>query len=139
MRFSFVARMLMASLVHATALLWSIWATPPTSSASLVAQQDCSNLGAFPTGFSFPSGGGSDTINIFNAQGCSWTVTSHDAFISVTNVNQQDGSGYVNFSVPAYSGPSRVGTITIDAGLYTKTIQVSQQGSAPFSLYRYWN
>jgi hypothetical protein len=122
--------MLMISLVLA---FWSNWIAPPTSSA----QQECFFLTASPTSFSFSIGGGFATISVTNAQGCNWTATSHASFIIVGVPNQQNGT--VNFSVPVNSGPPRNGTITIDAGIYTKTISVFQQGSAPLPLYRYWN
>jgi hypothetical protein len=137
MKFTFATRTLMISLVLATAVLWPSRVTPP-SSASLVAQQACFNLTAFPSSFFFPIGGGSDTISVTNAQGCSWTATSHASFIFVTSTNQQTGT--VNFFIAGNSGgPPRDGTITIDAGVYTRTVQVSQQGVATVPLYRYWN
>jgi hypothetical protein len=56
-------------------------------------------------------------------------------------VNPNRQGGYVDFFITGNSdGPSRNGTITIEAGIYTKTVQVFQQGGVvPVPLYRYWN
>ena len=131
----------MILLVLATAMLWSSGVAPPAS-ASLVAEQGCPYISAFPTNFSFSNGGGSNIIHVSNPQSCYWTVTNHDDyFISVTNVDTLYGE--VDFSVaPNYYGTPRNGTITINDGGYSgppiQTIQISQQGST-LSLYRYWN
>ena len=138
MKFTFVTRLLMISLVLATAVLWSSWVASPTSSASLVAQHDCSTATLSPTSFFFPVGGGTGRITINNGQGCFLNATSNVSFIVVTSISQQNGT--IDFSVSANnSGPPRNGTITIDLDFFRNTVPVSQQGSAPLSLYRYWN
>jgi Repeat of unknown function (DUF5648) len=129
------ARMLMISLALAAAVLWSSQIAP-SSSASLVPQQNCS-FTVSPGSFSFPTGGGSGTIFVNIAQGCNWTASSNDFFIFVNNPNQQFGS--VNFSVAGNIGPPRNGTITVSAGFTTRTVFVSQQGVPTRSFYRYWN
>src|SRR5262245_14985755 len=111
------ARMLMISLALAAAVLWSSRVAPPSSGASLVPQQDCSNLSVSPGSFSFFNGGGSGTIFVNNPGGCNWTATSNAFFIFVTNANQNNGT--VSFSVSSNAGPPRNGTITIGAGVFT--------------------
>lgn len=130
------ARMLMISLALAAAVLWSSQIAPPSSSASLATQQNCS-FSVSPGSFTFPTGGGSGSVFVNIAQGCSWTATSHASFIFVNSTNQQFGS--VNFSVAGNLGPPRNGTITISAGITTRTVFVSQQGVPTRSFYRYWN
>jgi len=127
--------MLMISLALAAAVLCSSRVAPPSSGASLVPQPDCSGLSASPSSFSFFNGGGSGTIFVNAPQGCNWNATSQASFIFVTS--QQSGS--VGFSVASNPGPPRNGSITIDAGVNTQTIFVSQQGVPSRSFYRYWN
>ena len=131
------ARMLMISLVLAAAVLWSSRVAPPSSGASLVPQQDCSNLSVSPSSFSFFSGGGSATVFVNNPGGCNWTATSNTSFIFVTSANQNNGT--VGFFVSSNGGPPRNGTITIGDNVFRQTVFVSQQGVPTRSFYRYWN
>ena len=135
MRLTCVMRTLMISLVLATAVLWPSRVAPPSSSAASSVVQTCFQLSASPTSFIFPSGGGSGTIFVNNPQGCSWNANTFYPWIFITN----QFNGNVNFSVSSNPGPARFGTITIDAGSKSVTIQISQQGIPTVSFYRYWN
>jgi len=135
MRLTCVMRTLMISLVLATALLWPSRVVPPSSSAASLVVQSCFQLSASPSSFLFPSSGGSGTIFVSNPQGCNWNANTFYPWIFITN----QFNGNVNFSVSSNPGPARSGTITIESGTKTVTIQVSQQGIPTVSFYRYWN
>jgi hypothetical protein len=132
MRLTCVLRTLMISLFLATAVLGPSRVVPPSSSA---ASLDCFQLSASPSSFLFSSAGGSGTIFVNNPQGCSWNANTYYPWIFITN----QFNGNVSFSVSSNPGPARVGTITIDTGTNSVSVQIEQQGIPTVSFYRYWN
>ncbi|MCP4658216.1 MAG: DUF11 domain-containing protein [bacterium] len=74
--------------------------------------------------------GGSHSVSVTVAAGCTWTATSNDAWITVTSGSSGTGDGSVGFSVVANTGPARSGTITI-AG---QTLTVDQEAACSYSL-----
>ena len=78
-----------------------------------------------PTNKSFGSGSGSDSVSVTAPDGCGWTATSDDSWITISSGNSGSGNGTVNYSVSSNtSAGSRTGTMTI-AG---KTITITQEG-----------
>ena len=77
-----------------------------------------------PVSQSFDSTGGTGSVNITTQNGCSWTATSNDSWISITSGNNGTGNGTVNYSVSTNTGNERTGTMTI-AG---QTFTVTQEG-----------
>ena len=78
-----------------------------------------------PTNKSFGSGSGSDSVSVTAPDGCGWTATSNDSWITISSGNSGSGNGTVNYSVSSNtSAGSRTGTMTI-AG---KTITITQEG-----------
>ena len=101
--------------------------TGGTTLAMLVSTPPCS-YGLAPTSGQQPSSGGSGSVGITALSDCLWTATSNAAWIMITSVANGLGSGTLNYSVAANSGPSpRTGTLTI-AG---QTFTVTQAGNCP--------
>jgi hypothetical protein len=78
---------------------------------------------------SIDADGGPAAMAVRTAAGCAWTAASNAAFITVVQ-GAGAGDGLVLFRLPANSGPTRVGTLTI-AGL---TLTVTQAGSCSATL-----
>ncbi len=78
-----------------------------------------------PTSQSFAATSGSGSVNVSTQANCAWTATSNASWITITSGTPGNGSGTLNYSVAANTGPARTGTITI-AGL---TFTVTQSGA----------
>jgi hypothetical protein len=77
-----------------------------------------------------PGAGGSGSVNVTAAGGCSWIATSNATWLSVTSGGSGVGNGAVGFSAAANGGSGRSGTLTI-AG---HTVTVTQGESCTFSV-----
>ncbi len=84
-----------------------------------------------PASFSAGALGGSSSVNVTTPAACRWTVSSNDAWLSVTSAGSGIGDGTVQFSVAANTGAARNGTLTI-AG---QTFTVSQAAATPTCSY----
>ncbi len=83
-----------------------------------------------PTSESFPASGGTGSLALMAPDGCMWTASSNDSWITITSGESGSGNGTVEYSVAANPGASsRTGTMTI-AG---QTFTVTQAGTAPVS------
>lgn len=80
-----------------------------------------------PTSQTLSSGGGSGSVAVTTAAGCTWTATSNDAWLTINSGTPGNGNGTVNYSVAANTGPQRTGTITA-AG---QTLTVTQAAPLP--------
>jgi hypothetical protein len=76
--------------------------------------------------------GGSGTITVNTASGCTWSAQSDAPWISITSGQSGVGSGTVAFSVSSWNGPSRTGTLRVDGHLFT----VTQSAGCSYSLDR---
>jgi glucose/arabinose dehydrogenase len=76
-----------------------------------------------PTSQSFPSSGGTGTINVSSGAGCAWTAKSSTSWIKITSGASGSGNGTVGFSVSAVTSGTgtRSGTITIGGKKFTVT------------------
>jgi hypothetical protein len=72
-----------------------------------------------PTGQSFASTGGTGSVTVTGAVGCSWTAGSNPAWITITSGTSGSGNGTVNYSVASNGGGPRNGTITIATQAFT--------------------
>jgi Beta-propeller repeat/Viral BACON domain/Putative binding domain, N-terminal len=85
----------------------------------------CSNA-ISPTFGSFPSIGGSGSVNVIANEECIWTAVSNTSWVTITSNENGIGVGVVTYSVGANAGTaSRKGTITI-AG---QTFAIKQKGN----------
>lgn len=78
-----------------------------------------------PTGKSFTSSGGADSITVNAPSVCNWSAISNDPWITITSGSSGSGNGTIRYSVAANPDTStRNGTITIE----DKTFTVTQAG-----------
>ncbi len=82
------------------------------------------------TNQSFTATGGTGSVSVSAAAGCTWSAVSNDAFIVVTSGGSGNGNGITNFTVQSNTGPARVGSISI-AG---QTVTVNQASGCTFDL-----
>ena len=79
-----------------------------------------------PTSAAYGSSGGTGTISVdASATNCAWTASTSATWIHITAGTSGTGDGTVAYSVDAYTGSSRSGTIAV-AG---RSFSVSQTGS----------
>ncbi len=83
---------------------------------TVLASQAVCSYELSPGGQSFPSTGGSGTINIAAPAGCSWSAGNTLPFVTIIGTTIGTGNGTVNFTVTANTGLDRSGTFTA-AGL----------------------
>ena len=84
-----------------------------------------------PTSKSFTASGGTASVNVTAASGCSWNSSSNASWILILSGGSGTGNGTVGYAVlPNPNGASRTGTITL-AG---KILTVSQNGASQYSL-----
>ncbi|HVS31410.1 MAG TPA: BACON domain-containing protein [Thermoanaerobaculia bacterium] len=77
-----------------------------------------------PVSEHFTAGGGTGSITVTAGDGCEWTASSNDEWITVTSVS----SGHAGYSVGANSGEARTGTITVAGHAFTVTQDAFEQG-----------
>ena len=84
------------------------------------------------TSFNFPHNGGTGSISVMAAAGCTWTSTTNDQWITITSGTSGDGTGSVQFSVAADSGPPRTGAVTVTGsippGNHPQNVSIIQEG-----------
>ncbi len=86
-----------------------------------VTQDSGCNFELTPTSSSFGSGSASSSFSVTTEPQCSWTATTEESWIIVTNGEGRQGSGTLSFSIGTNSGPERVGTISVNGTLFTIT------------------
>ena len=78
-----------------------------------------------------PSGGGNGSFGMITGNGCVWTATTSDLWITLTNASGT-GNGTISYTVTANTGEFRRGTITVNypnSNFPPQTFLVGQQGS----------
>jgi len=86
-----------------------------------------------PTSKSFASKGGTGTVNISTADGCSWSATSSSNFIRITSASSGTGNGSITFAVdPNGDTSSREGTLNVAQ----QTFRVTQEGAAAAQTFK---
>ena len=83
-----------------------------------------------PTSISMAPAGGTTTVAITAAAGCSWTAASNASWLAVVGVGTGAANGSVTVSASVNTGSTRTGTLTI-AG---QTFTVTQTGSCAASI-----
>ena len=73
------------------------------------------------TAQSFGGAGGTGSVNVTAAAGCSWTASINASWITITSAASGSGNGSVAFSVAANTGPARTGTLAIAGQTFTIT------------------
>lgn len=73
-----------------------------------------------PTNQTFPPNGGTGTVNVSTAPGCSWSAVSNNNWITITSGSSGNGNGVVGYSVAANpANQKRTGTMTIAGRTFT--------------------
>jgi hypothetical protein len=83
-----------------------------------------------PDNLTSPAAGSAPRIDVTAAAGCNWTAVSAAAWITVAAGASGSGSGAVDLTVAAHTGPARSGTLTI-AG---RTVTIAQDSGCTFVL-----
>ena len=81
-----------------------------------------------PGGQTFTAAGGTGTINISAAAGCSWTAASTASWVTITGVGAGSGNGTVTYQAAPNTGTARSGSVAI-AGL-SFTVEEAAASSA---------
>ncbi len=87
-----------------------------------------------PGAQAFPASGGSGILEINAPQGCGWTASTANPFITFDSTPNGIGSGELNYTVAPNSGVSRTGLITISDGFTTRNLQIQQGSGCPTSI-----
>ena len=106
---------------------------PRTGTVTVAGQLITVNQGAnscsftvSPLSFSIGTLSTSRTLSVTTGTQCTWSATTIDPWITVTNPGAGVGISSVTFSVTANGGPERIGTLTV-AG---KAVTVTQAGTS---------
>ncbi len=59
------------------------------------------------------------STNVTTASGCAWTVSTADAWITITNGTSRSGAGTVSITAAANTGAARTGTLTVAGQTWT--------------------
>jgi hypothetical protein len=79
-----------------------------------------------PRNQSIATGGGTGTVAVNAANGCSWNATVNANWLTITSATSGSGNGSITFSAAPNSGPARSGTLTVA----DETFTVEQGGAA---------
>jgi hypothetical protein len=75
-----------------------------------------------PTNVIFSAVGGSGGVNVTAPDGCAWSATNNDSFISIDSGNSGTGNGMVSYTVAANTSSNELtGTITIAGQTFSIT------------------
>ncbi len=75
-----------------------------------------------PVSLSFNASGGPGSVNVSSANGCNWTATSNDAWITINSGSTGSGNGSVSYTVANNTTTTqRTGTITVAGQTHTVT------------------
>ncbi len=116
-------------LVEATSLNGGNTGNYTLTLAALTGGTVCS-LSVAPGSRNVAATAGTGTFNVTGAGGCAWAAESTVPWISITGGSNGFGSGVVNFSVDANSGPQRSGVLLI-AGQSVTVTQEAGGGLPP--------
>jgi uncharacterized protein (TIGR03437 family) len=82
-----------------------------------------------PASANVPAAGGSSSVNVTALNGCNWTATSNDSWLSVTGAGS--GNGVANYTAQANaSANQRQGSLTIAGKIFTVTQAGAPQTTA---------
>jgi all-beta uncharacterized protein/BACON domain-containing protein len=95
-----------------------------------VSQPAACNVAISPDNQSVPASGGTGSVAVTAAAGCTWTATSNANWIQVTSGSPGSGNGTVRFTAAATTAGPRSGTLTIGGQTFT----VNQGSGCTFTL-----
>lgn len=97
---------------------------------SMVAALTVHSFTLAPLQQNFTASGGSGAVNVMITGTCPWTATSNAPWLTLTAGTAGNGSGTVNYTANANTGPARTGTLSIAGQSFT----VTQDSGCTFSL-----
>ncbi|HUD71973.1 MAG TPA: PQQ-dependent sugar dehydrogenase [Dongiaceae bacterium] len=81
-----------------------------------------------PASLAFSAAGGTGAVNVTAGEGCDWSVSTDDPWITITDAGSGTGDGAVHYSVATNTGDrSRTGSVRIGSQSHV----VTQQAPAP--------
>jgi hypothetical protein len=83
-----------------------------------------------PASQTISAGGGSGAFSVSTAAGCPWSAQSDAEWISITSARSGTGQATVTFSVGAWDGPRRTGTLRVGPQI----VSVTQNSGCRFSI-----
>ena len=95
-----------------------------------VSQSDGCTFSISPTQESVPSAGGGGRVTVTVPDGCAWTASSNAPWLTIASGANGSGTGTVQYTAEATTGPSRSGTLTV-AG---QTFTVNQSQGCSFAV-----
>ncbi|HTS18718.1 MAG TPA: choice-of-anchor tandem repeat GloVer-containing protein [Verrucomicrobiae bacterium] len=99
-----------------------------TNNLGTVFELDICDVSIDPTNISFAAAGGSDSIAVTTSNGCSWSATSNDGFITITS-GAGSGNGTISYSVATNTSDlGRIGALMV-FGAPVPVIQSGASGS----------
>ena len=87
-----------------------------------------------PAVVAFPVSGGTGSFGVQQSNGCSWTASTTEPFLTILSGSSGSGNGTVSYSVEANEGPARTGTITVSNGVTTRIFQIQQPSGCPLGV-----
>lgn len=94
-----------------------------------VMQNSGCTLTVTPVGQVFSEAGGSGNLMISSNGLCPWTALSNDSWITIPGGGSGNGTSFLTYSVAAFAGGTRTGTMTV-AGQMVTIVQTSDCGYA---------
>jgi len=85
-----------------------------------------------PSSASFASAGGTGSVAVTYAAGCSWSASGTPAWITITSGASGAGSGTVNYSVAANTSIARSATLSIAGSAFTVSQAAAAAGGCDF-------
>ena len=83
-----------------------------------------------PTSASYSASASSSSFTVTTGSGCAWNSASSASWLTITTGSGTSGSGALNYSVSANSGPARSATITVGGVAFT----VNQASGCAYAL-----
>jgi uncharacterized protein (TIGR03437 family) len=80
------------------------------------------NFSISSTSATVPPAGATNTINVTTGDGCPWSTVVDVSWITILSGRSGAGKGGFGYSVPANSGPQRIGHITVQPGPWVITV-----------------
>jgi hypothetical protein len=89
-----------------------------------------------PTNALVAAAGGSATVSVTASNGCDWSATNNDSFITITSGSSGSGNGTVHYTAaPNTNSTEQVGTMTIAGHTFTVTESgTTSSGGCTFTL-----
>jgi trimeric autotransporter adhesin len=86
----------------------------------------CATWSVTPANASIPAAGGSGSLTVTAAAGCSWSLGSVPSWLNLTSANSGSGNGSISYSATANTGAARSATAALSGSGPTLSVNLSQ-------------